>query len=114
MPVLINFKICDNSPFCDGISACPTGALYFDSQKGKICIDQSKCIECGKCTCCSVGAIHFVNQNIIKKYEVKTFPALLFFNKGEFMGNVEGYYDISEVDKPHREINKITRKINKK
>lgn len=204
MTVLINFKICDNSPFCDGIAACPTGALYFDQAKKRISIDKTKCIECGKCACCSVGAIHYVeteeeahkirkeiqddtrtekdlfvnrygatilpdvcvikeesfeedvlkyphlrilevitedsiycllksvpvktllmgnnewhyrkmlvkNIDIIRKYKVRQFPALLFFNNGKFVGKIEGYYDVSNVDELHSKISKISSKVN--
>lgn len=30
MPVLINFKICDNAKDCSGIAVCPTGALSWE------------------------------------------------------------------------------------
>ena len=33
MPVLINFKICDNSEAYDGITACPVGAFHWDKKK---------------------------------------------------------------------------------
>ncbi len=32
MSVLINFKICDNSPDCNGIRDCPTKAFYWDKE----------------------------------------------------------------------------------
>ncbi|MFH1506397.1 MAG: 4Fe-4S dicluster domain-containing protein [archaeon] len=58
MPVLINFKICDNSEDCGGIGACPTGAFYWDEAEKKIKIDDSKCNDCGVCEpACPVGAI---------------------------------------------------------
>ncbi len=58
MPVLINFKICDNVPECNGIQACPTGALYWDDEKKTLAVDESKCILCGACErACEVGAI---------------------------------------------------------
>lgn len=58
MPVLINFKICDNSVDCNGIRVCPTGAFYFDEKNKTITVDGSKCIDCGKCEdSCPVSAI---------------------------------------------------------
>ncbi|MDA3837145.1 MAG: 4Fe-4S dicluster domain-containing protein [Nanoarchaeota archaeon] len=49
MTVLINFKICDNAQECSGIEACPTGAIYWNSDDKKITIDNSKCISCMRC-----------------------------------------------------------------
>jgi len=63
MPVLINFKICDNAEECNGIDVCPTGALYWDKEKKKIGIDNSKCSNCGKCEkACMVNAISVVKS----------------------------------------------------
>ncbi|MDR0726611.1 MAG: 4Fe-4S binding protein [Rickettsiales bacterium] len=49
MKVLINHKICDMSPACGGIETCPTGALFWDAEKGRIGYDESKCTGCGAC-----------------------------------------------------------------
>lgn len=58
MPVLINFKICDNSKDCSGIEVCPTGAFHWDEKKKTIAVDSSKCASCGKCAAaCPVHAI---------------------------------------------------------
>ena len=58
MSVLINFKICDNTPECSGIAVCPTGALSYDEAKKTINIDNTKCISCGQCMPqCPVSAI---------------------------------------------------------
>jgi len=58
MPVLINFKICDNSEDCSGIEVCPTRAFYWDRKNKTITVDNSKCINCGKCEeACPVDAI---------------------------------------------------------
>lgn len=58
MPVLINFKICDNSEDCSGIEVCPTGAFQWSEKDKKLVIDESKCILCGKCEkSCPVEAI---------------------------------------------------------
>jgi Fe-S-cluster-containing dehydrogenase component len=58
MTVLINFKICDNSSECSGISVCKTGALSWDNKEKTIKIDNSKCISCGECErACMVDAI---------------------------------------------------------
>lgn len=67
MPIVINFNICDNSPECSGKAVCPTEAIYWDANKlnalgnaGTLCVDNAKCISCGKCISeegCPVGAI---------------------------------------------------------
>ena len=61
MRPMINVKICDMSPYCDGISNCPTGALYWDNGKKVIAHDESKCIGCGNCAnaCPMAHAIKF-------------------------------------------------------
>jgi NAD-dependent dihydropyrimidine dehydrogenase PreA subunit len=62
MPVIINFKICDNAPECCGIEACPTKAFHYDYKEKTLKIDPEKCINCGRCACCKVGAIHFAKD----------------------------------------------------
>lgn len=58
MPVLVNFKICDNAKECGGVAVCPTGAYTYDEEKETIVIDNDKCISCGRCEKeCPVGAI---------------------------------------------------------
>jgi Fe-S-cluster-containing hydrogenase component 2 len=58
MPVIINFKICDNSEDCSGIEVCPAKAFFWDDKKKTISVDNSKCISCGKCgKVCPVDAI---------------------------------------------------------
>ena len=61
MPVLINFKICDNSEDCSGIEVCPNQAFYWDKKNKTIAVDDSKCKSCGTCEkSCPVGAIRVV------------------------------------------------------
>ena len=72
MSILINWKICDNAKECSGIEICPTKALFWDEENKKIIIDNSKCINCGKCVeACKVNAIHLAKTdeeyNEIKK-----------------------------------------------
>jgi len=59
MPIVINFKICDNAAECNGIPVCPTKALTWDKEAKSLVIDNSKCIACGKCAkaCPVQGAI---------------------------------------------------------
>ncbi|MBU0635933.1 4Fe-4S binding protein [Candidatus Micrarchaeota archaeon] len=58
MPVIINFKICDNSKECLGIQACSKGALYWDAQKKSLVVNESDCTLCGRCEdACEVHAI---------------------------------------------------------
>jgi thioredoxin 1 len=64
MPVLINFKICDNAKECNGIVVCPVGALSWNEKKKTIVIDNKKCISCGKCEkACMVNAIHVAKND---------------------------------------------------
>ncbi|UCD20895.1 MAG: 4Fe-4S binding protein [archaeon] len=68
MPVLINFKICDNAKECGGITACKSGAIYWDKEKKTIAIDNSKCTGCGECVKeCPVGAIRLAKTD--EEYE---------------------------------------------
>jgi len=58
MAVLINFKICDNSKDCSGITVCPRHAFYWDNKKKTITVKNDLCISCGLCEkACPVGAI---------------------------------------------------------
>jgi NAD-dependent dihydropyrimidine dehydrogenase PreA subunit len=71
MPVLINFKICDNAKECNGIAVCPTGALTWNEKKKCIEIDNEKCISCGKCEkACMVDAI-FIARNEKEYQKIK-------------------------------------------
>lgn len=85
MPVSINFNICDNSCECSGIAVCPTKALYWDETKenllggrGMLCVDNNKCISCGKCVGdegCPIGAIYYAKtfgelEKLTSEYEV--------------------------------------------
>ena len=69
MPVLINFKICDNAAECNGVAVCPTHALSWYAKKNTIEIDNLRCTSCGLCEkSCLVGAIRVAkNQKEYKK-----------------------------------------------
>lgn len=69
MPVLVNFKVCDNAKECGGVEICPTGAITFDEEKETLVIDNSKCISCGQCENeCPIGAIRVAkDENEYKK-----------------------------------------------
>jgi NAD-dependent dihydropyrimidine dehydrogenase PreA subunit len=68
MPILINFKICDNSEDCSGIEVCPTGAFHWDEKNKAITVDNSRCIICGKCEkACPVDAIRVAKDK--KEYK---------------------------------------------
>lgn len=66
MPVIINFKVCDNAEVCDAIKVCPVGAFKWNEEKKTLEIDKEKCIDCGKCATseesCKVGAIKFAKN----------------------------------------------------
>ena len=203
MPVLINFKICDNAKECNGVSVCPTGALSWDAKKESIVINNDVCIECTLCEkSCMVHAIKvaktseeyqrykkefdddprkisdlyldrygaqpildaflitrdkfdlevmqsskltavelFTDDSIMcmlrsipikeifqdlqvkfrklesdeqlkKNYNIKHFPALLFFEEGKLLGKVEGYYSKSEKGVLLEKIRKCIEEIN--
>jgi len=64
MPVLINFKICDNAKECNGVASCPTGALFWDKNKKSVGIDNDKCISCDICeNACMVHAIKVAHSD---------------------------------------------------
>jgi len=63
MPVLVNFKICDNADVCSGVAVCPTRAIYWDAENKTLQTDNSKCTCCGKCAeACPAGAIAVANN----------------------------------------------------
>jgi NAD-dependent dihydropyrimidine dehydrogenase PreA subunit len=200
MPVLINWKICDNSIDCNGIGTCPVKAFQWNAEKKTLFIDKEKCTDCGACgTCCPVGAIRFAkteeeakkiqkeidndprtvsdlfvdrygstpistaflipqekfdtkmiestklcvaeffknntikcliksipmkelfphsdikyrkvkieNDSILKKYEIKILPALLFIKDGKVLGKIEGYYNVDKKEELLKKIKEIT------
>lgn len=58
MPVLIDQRVCDNSPGCSAIRVCPKDAIIYDRKKGKIVEDNSRCTSCGICQrVCPAGAV---------------------------------------------------------
>lgn len=81
MSVRINFNICDNSPECSGVSVCPTGAIFWDENmvdalgnKGRLCVDNDKCVSCGLCAGdegCPIGAISVSNKKNNGGREIK-------------------------------------------
>lgn len=66
MPVLINFKICDNCDACNAIGVCPTKAFNWNKEKKSLEVDKNKCVNCGLCATspesCQVGAIKFAKD----------------------------------------------------
>ena len=63
MPVIRNYKICDNAEACNAIRVCPTGAFRWNEEKKTLEVDEETCIGCGLCATsedsCSVGAIKY-------------------------------------------------------
>lgn len=78
MPVLINFKICDNAKDCSGVAVCKTGALFWDDKERTLKIDNTKCISCGLCEkACMTNSIRVAkNQEEYKliKKEIEEDP----------------------------------------
>jgi len=70
MPAIINENICDHADVCKGIEVCPTGAFYYDKEKDRLRIDDSKCNDCEACLNeCPIGAIRFCKKDDIKGLE---------------------------------------------
>jgi Fe-S-cluster-containing dehydrogenase component len=58
MPVIINWKVCDNSKECSAMAVCPTKTITWDEKNKTLKIDNSKCIGCGQCElACPAGAV---------------------------------------------------------
>lgn len=65
MPGVFNYKICDMAAECDVIVACKTGAVYFSKKLKRPVINNSKCINCGKCkNSCIVDAFFYAKDKI--------------------------------------------------
>ena len=47
------------------------------------------------------------NESVEQKYKLEELPALLVFEKGKFLGKVEGYYDESQKENLIGQIKKI-------
>ena len=63
MPVIINYKMCDNAKECGGVEVCPNRAIFWNIEEQKLKTDNSKCNSCGLCeTMCPVHAI-MVSKN---------------------------------------------------
>ena len=63
MPPIINFKICDNSADCNGITQCPAGVFSWNEAERTIKMDATKCTECGACNdFCPVDAIRYAKD----------------------------------------------------
>ncbi|MCL5039576.1 MAG: thioredoxin [Firmicutes bacterium] len=74
MPILVDYRACDDSPACSAVRVCPKGALRFDRNKGKIVADNSKCTACSApCTqVCPAGALkYYATMEELKKAETE-------------------------------------------
>ncbi len=110
MPVIINFKVCDNAEVCNAIDVCPTGAFRWNREKKTLEIDKEKCIECGKCATseesCGVGAIKFArNEEELEKIkkeieeDKRTIKDLMVDRYGAQPINMPFYCKESELEK---------------
>lgn len=62
MPVLIDYRVCDNAPGCGASRACPTGAIAYDRHENKVLVNNDNCIDCEHQPCvhyCPAGAVKF-------------------------------------------------------
>ena len=71
MPVLIDYRACDDSPHCGSARACSHGAITYNPSRKKIEVDNSKCTDCAICVrYCPSGAVKFArNEAELKKIE---------------------------------------------
>jgi NAD-dependent dihydropyrimidine dehydrogenase PreA subunit len=72
MPIIFNFKICDNASACNGIAVCPQKAISWDEKQRTLVVDNSKCIACCACAkaCPVEGAILVAKtKEELKKFE---------------------------------------------
>lgn len=110
MPVLINFKICDNCDACNAINVCPTKAFNWNEDKKTLEIDTKKCIDCGLCAnseeSCQVGAIRYAKNeqeyDEIKKEieeDKRTIADLMVDRYGGQPINMPFYCQEDEIDK---------------
>jgi NAD-dependent dihydropyrimidine dehydrogenase PreA subunit len=63
--IIFNYNLCDKAPECGGITVCPHGAIYFDSEKQKPVWEEDKCTFCLKCTtmdACPIGCILYARD----------------------------------------------------
>ena len=110
MPVLINFKICDNCDACNAIGVCPTGAFKWNDNKKTLEVEREKCIECGLCATsqesCQVGAIRYAKneqeyQRIKEEIDKdeRTIADLMVDRYGAQPINMPFYCEDNEIDK---------------
>ncbi len=59
MPVIVDYRVCDNSPACSAVRVCPRGTLTFNHKENRVEADNEKCHSCaGPCArVCPAGAI---------------------------------------------------------
>ena len=61
MPILIDHRLCDSSPYCGAARVCPKGAVRYDRGLGQVVVDTARCGSClGVCTHgCPMGATRY-------------------------------------------------------
>lgn len=47
------------------------------------------------------------NDSLLRDYNIKKLPALLFFKNGKLIGKIEGYFNVEQFDKISNKIKKI-------
>ncbi len=52
------------------------------------------------------------NKEIEEEYGISSFPSLLIFKDGKFIGKVDGYYTVNEKDEFIKKIKKVLKKYN--
>lgn len=120
MSIKFNFNMCDNSPECSGLTVCPTGAIFWDENginalggRGTLCVDNSKCISCGKCVGeggCPIGAILFSTKEVDfgKEGDVDTNQVKTLFVERYGAEAIDEALCISDLTILQRTDNKIT------
>jgi Fe-S-cluster-containing hydrogenase component 2 len=55
--------------------------------------------------------VELKGDSILKKYDIKKLPSLLFFNNGKLIGKIEGYFDYEKKKQMENKIKNIVSKI---
>jgi NAD-dependent dihydropyrimidine dehydrogenase PreA subunit len=51
------------------------------------------------------------DDSLLKKYEIKELPSLLFFNNGKLVGKIEGHYRIGKVNELKKKVEDVIKQI---
>ena len=55
--------------------------------------------------------VELKDDELMKKYKIKTLPSLLVFNKGKLVGKVEGYFDTEHQLELKKKLDEILKRV---